>query len=336
MGLIHPTDLAAWQRWERSHHRLRQVKAAVKNRVRPHPEAPLHLHHTSDQPRVLVALDVARGTSVDALLAPLDHVAAPAAILTRGPLPAHLTRPGWTTRPLAGVEELPPSISTVLSAGSFEAVSLPVHRWASGRGVRFIVVQHGLLTPFAPPLPPGSTVAAWTEGDGEFWRSGRGDVDVVTVGSQLLWKAATDPVSAPADGPALFLGQLHGTELPRHSYARAAWDFCRREQALYRPHPAEVDVVSRAIHVVWRRAGITFDDSGVALRQRSQPVVSVFSTGILEAAARGLPAWGFHPSPPRWVEDLWRRVGIQRWGDAPTQAPAFAQEPARTIASQVG
>ena len=51
------------------------------------------------------------------------------------------------------------------------------------------MVQHGALTPYAPPLPDDCTVLAWSEADGEFWRSGRDDVRIETVGSQLLWEA---------------------------------------------------------------------------------------------------------------------------------------------------
>ena len=46
-----------------------------------------------------------------------------------------------------------------------------------------------------------------------------------------------------------------------------------------------------ATHARWEAAGITIDRSGIPLRELGAPVVSVFSTGVLEAAAAGLPAW---------------------------------------------
>jgi hypothetical protein len=62
-------------------------------------------------------------------------------------------------------------------------------------------------------------------------------------------------------------------------------------------------------------------------------VVSVFSTGVLEAAARGMPAWVEFPKPPSWLQEFWERYGMSRYGAEPTPAPSRpAVEPASAIA----
>jgi hypothetical protein len=335
VGLIHPRSVEDWTEWERSRHRVRAVKAAVVRRVRPSIPPSLVLHQRGGDPSVLVALDVPRGTSVEALLAPLPHYAGSAAVLTRGSLPAGLLPGTWSRMPLAHLSELPSTIRRVLSAGAFDSVSLPVHGWARQRDVEFLVVQHGLLTPFAPPLPEASHLLAWSEEDAAFWAEGRPDVNTSTVGSQLLWRAAQRPLCA-SSGRAVFLGQLHGVELPRLDVARVSSHFCRMTHAEYRPHPGERDMVSRALHEVWRRTGVEFEASGLPLAELPRPVVSIFSTGILEAAAQGRPAWGVHPEPPSWLLEVWARYGIGRWGGEPTRALAEAEEPARVIAGLLG
>lgn len=332
MGLIHPRDYEAWRSWERSQHPLRRAKGAVRRALRRESPAPLIMHASSSNPRVLAALDVPRGTSVEALLAPLDHLDGDVGILTRGSLPPALRKSGWTDVVVQSVTDLPRSVQHVLSAGSFEAVSLPVHGEALRRGVQFHVVQHGLVTPFAPPLPLGSHLFAWTDADGTFWSDKRDDVSVTAVGGQLIWRAAQRPTT-PLDDHIQWLGQLHGAELPRRSFARAAETFCQQSGAWYRPHPAERDLLSRAQHAVWRRRGIRVVVDGTALSESRLPVASVFSTGLIEAAARGLPAWGYHPEPPAWLEDLWERCGIGKWGSSTTRSVPPTEEPARVIAA---
>lgn len=44
------------------------------------------------------------------------------------------------------------------------------------------------------------------------------------------------------------------------------------------------------------------------------------SHGVLEAAARGLPAWVDYPDPPEWLEEFWARYGLQRWGGEATKS----------------
>jgi hypothetical protein len=169
--------------------------------------------------------------------------------------------------------------------------------------------------------------------------SGRDDVLSATVGSQLLWAAGGERVALTADDDGarpLYLGQLHGAELPRRAKARAAEAFCRAYGAEYRPHPAEADVASRLQHRLWERAGIGIDRESKPFGDLRRPVVSVFSTGVLEAAARGLPAWVSYPCPPRWLEEFWERYSMSRWRRRPTLAPPRPErEPAAAVADHV-
>ena len=194
-------------------------------------------------------------------------------------------------------------------------------------------MQHGLLTPYAPPLPPGAQLLAWSEQDAAFWRSGRSDITTDVVGSQLLWDAAQDPGPRIEDIRPVFLGQLHGAELPRAGMTRATVVFCRRTSATYRPHPSERDLASRLQHVAFERVGIEVNRSAIPLRDLRRPVAAAFSTGLLEAAARGVPAWAFYPSPPAWLRDFWHRYGLSQWGDDPTPTPPQPDdEPAAAVA----
>ncbi|MDT0193774.1 MULTISPECIES: hypothetical protein [unclassified Arthrobacter] len=193
------------------------------------------------------------------------------------------------------------------------------------------------MTPHAPPLPEDAHLLAFSDADAEFWRSGRCDVTWDVVGSQLLWTAgAQGSGRVSEDARPVFLGQLHGAELPRSGFARAATLFCTTTGAMYRPHPSETDRLSRLQHALWERRGVTLDRSGIPLAELNAPIASVFSTGVLEAAARGIPAWVTYPSPPAWLEEFWERYGMSRWGTEPTPAPARPDlEPARAIAEIV-
>jgi hypothetical protein len=225
--------------------------------------------------------------------------------------------------------------SLVLSTGHFLPLGALAHR--SAEPGRFLTVQHGLLTPHAPPLGAGTVLLAWSEADAAFWRSGRDDVGSVVVGSQLLWEASDPPLATPdPDARPIFLGQLHGIELPGHVLAEAAETFCRAESAAYRPHPSERDRRSVATHARWEASGIAIDRSGLPLRDLGAPVVSVFSTGVLEAAAAGLPAWVTAPQPPPWLREFWDRYTLSPWGGPPTASPERPEvEPSRGVAEVV-
>jgi len=353
--LHHPSSLGQWQAWQARQHPTRRVVAALRSRrhpqpppvaalALPEPEAP---HATAGRPRVLVALDALSPSHRAAVLDPVDHLP-PAEVAVLAPTGSPLREPGpaapltgdAATRHTGTVAELlrRPELADlrlVVVAGHHLPLGAAAHALAAQRGLPTVVVQHGLLTPHAPPLPPGARLLAWTDADAGFWRSGRSDVAVETVGSQLLWRAARSPLRAPdPDAPPIYLGQLHGAELARASLAYAGYSFCRRHDATYRPHPSERDKISRALHAAWRRAGIRVDDSGRPLGDPPAPVVSVFSTGVLEAAARGLPGYVDHPHPPVWLRDFWERYAMSRWGQRPTPVPDLpATAPAAAVAA---
>ena len=350
--LLFPQRLAPWRAWEGSHHRLRRARAAValaSGRVlhggAGGPEAVIASR--GGAPRVAVVVDAPTSSQQAALIAPLAHlrdvvVVCPPEVLAlldgpdgaggAGARPA----PGWDVVPLsaAGVAERLDSVTDVLAVGHYLPLGAGAYRWAQSHGARFVVVQHGILTPFMAPLPVGAHLLAWSEADAAFWASGRRDVSHEVVASQLLWRAAQEPpADAGSDAAPTFLGQLHGVELGRAYMTATSHDFCRATGALYRPHPAERDRLSRWTHAAWEREGMTIDRSGTPLVETRSPVVSVFSTGVLEAAARGLAAWVHAPGAPDWLNALHARYSMSPWGASPTPPPpATGQEPARTVA----
>lgn len=337
MGLIHPADLDAWQHWHESLdplHRLRRLRATVRPGDGP---APLHLVMGGPSPDVLVALDSRAASSRAALLDPIGHVPrARIAVLAPFPIDDLVGHLGTEHR-VAGSDEVRrglPEVRVALAAGDYLPAGALAHELVTSGGGRFVVAQHGLLTPHAPPLPPSALLVAWSASDAAFWTDGRADVTIEVVGSQLLHHAAAHP-SAAVDRSAtpVFLGQLHGAELPRAEMARVSEAFCRATGAVYRPHPSETDLRSRLTHARWARRGVQFETSGLPLDELAAPIVGVFSTGVLEAAAAGRPAWVHHPDPPEWVAELWQRYGLSRWGRNPTPTPVQpAVEPARRIA----
>ena len=340
-GLTHPRDLDAWHRWQDSEQSLERRAARLLGVLRDIARPDGHAGHAvvtrgGPTPRVLVCLESRSPSSVLALLSPLRHLDPPdVAVVAPTGVTELLPEGDWTEQDGFApdiVADLAGGDTVVLSTGHY----LPLGRLAqeASEPGRFVTVQHGLLTPHAPPLAEGTTLLAWSDADAEFWRSGRDDVTSRVVGSQLLWEAGLEPVADPdpAARP-VFLGQLHGVELPRDLVTQAAESFCRAEGAAYRPHPAETDRRSRATHERWEAEGITVDRSGTPLRELGAPVVSVFSTGVAEAAAAGLPAWVHCPSAPRWLEEFWDRYHLARWGAGPTASPERPpMEPSRAVA----
>src|SRR5699024_11879747 len=124
-------------------------------------------------------------------------------------------------RPSAGLDDL--GITSLLTLGWHRAVGRSMHEWAREAEVPGAVVQHDVLTPFAPPLPPDTTLLSWTAEDGEFHRSERDDIDVRVVGSQRLWQARHDAADQEPvrDGRPGCLGQRHSSTLPRRVRRRA-------------------------------------------------------------------------------------------------------------------
>lgn len=339
MGLNHPISLAAWQRWQ---DRRRTAQRLVA-RLRGHREGPppaFHLYRRGSDPRVVSAVDATSPTKLNAVIVPLSHLTGvDAAVLSSVDLAGRLPGEGWqhTTVAAAEVADAVGSRAIGLSVGHYLAAGQALFEWARGLGAPLAIVQHGLVTPFAPPLPQDSVLLAWSDADAAILTCGRRDVSARVVGSQLLWEAAQVPGVPTTNGVApVFLGQLHGAELPRAGMTVRTTEFCLNRRALYRPHPAETDVLSRATHAVWRRLGIAFDDSTRPLNEVERPVVAAFSTGLLEAAARGQNAWAYYPRPPSWLREFWERYRIHLWGDSPTPAPTLPNvEPARAIADWV-
>lgn len=293
---------------------------------------------------MLIAYDAPSVSCRAAVLTVLDHLDhARVAILAPFPLdaePVPAGVAGAADTVLTSLDELAAAVpdgSTVLSAGAHAPAGALVHELARATGGTSIVVQHGMLLPLMAPLPDGVTLAAWSTADGEFWRSGRSDVTVEVVGSELLRRArvaGSDPV--PVDATPVYCGALHGTELPRAQIERVAREFCRATGAAYRPHPAETDLQSRLTHLVWKRLGIGFAPADRPLVEVGAPVVGMWSTGILEAAAAGLPAWVYHPDPPDWLREVWHRYGLSEWGADPTPVPVLADgDPAARLAAVI-
>ena len=343
-GLTHPRDLEAWHRWQ---HRAQPFTRRVRRNVdvlldiaRPDGRAgDVHVSRGGPAGRVLVLVEARTPSQFQSVLAPLHHMdLAEAVVVSTLPVKDHLPSWEWQHSRAPAYQTVPDlahRAEVVLSTGHYLPLGALAHPAAGP--ARFLTVQHGMLTPHAPPLGAGTILLAWSEADAAFWRSGRDDVGSVVVGSQLLWEAAEPPPATldPQAAP-VFLGQLHGAELPRDVLGRAAEDFCRAEGATYRPHPSERDRRSVATHARWEAEGITIDRSGIPLRDLGAPVVSVFSTGVLEAAAAGLPAWVTLADPPSWVPEFWERYALAAWGGPPTAAPRRPEvEPSGAVAAVV-
>lgn len=349
-GLIHPRDLEAWHRWQHERQplgrRVQRVVGVLRDIARPDARAgQVVVTRGGPEPRVLVCLESRSASEVSALLAPVRDLH-PEEVVIVSPVAVRDLLPPWTWRESTTLtSEVVPGLAeqagVVLSTGHH----LPIGRAAraavgaseAADVARFVTVQQGLLTPHAPPLAEGTTLLAWSRADADYWRSGRDDVQATVVGSQLLWDAAQPPAAVVRPGAApVFLGQLHATELPPEVLAEAAETFCRTEHAAYRPDPSERDRASLATHQRWEESGIAIDRSGIPLRELGAPVVSVFSTGVLEAAAAGLPAWVTLSDAPPWLRELWSHHGMSEWGGPPTPAPGRPPvEPSRAVAAVV-
>lgn len=345
VGLKFPYDLDAWEAWQQSrrplHRAVARVRTMLRSEGRPSP-ASLTLYVTAVTPRVLVAIDATTPSNSAALARPLAHlVSAGVAVLASVPVTGILPPGEWEQLPWDQAWSGLADITSVLAAGHYLPAGRAAYRHSIRRDIPYGVVQHGLLTPVAPPLPFGSHVLSWSPEDADFWRSGRTDVTACAVGSQLLTEAllpdAADRVVERAtdwaDRSPFYLGQLHGAEMSKWGMARAAQSTCKGMGAIYRPHPSEHDLFSRAAHKIWERQGIQIQRDGSPLTDIQAPVIGVFSTGIVEAAARGIPAYADFPRPPRWLVDFWRRYRIGNVGGAPTAPPpALGLQPSTGVA----
>ncbi|MDU2571489.1 MAG: RNA-binding protein [Rothia mucilaginosa] len=354
--LKYPLDLDAWQAWQRRQKKLKWAKYKLKAlldsaRSRTIAEEPVHglLYTRGTKPQVLIVMDSFSPTNRNAILEPLKHLDAvdvalwvpedASEYLDGQYASEHYSRKDWTEQEISGDElmRLLPDVRIVLSAAQFLGRGAAAYEYSRAIGAEYWVVQHGLLVPQAPPLPVGCTLLAFSEADAQFWASGRRDVTTHAVGSQLLYLAAQKAAGAEAqkqnDLEPIFLGQMHGAELPRASFAYASHSFLKKFGGTYRPHPSEKDKLSVLTHKLWEKEGIRIDRSGTPLNEVPNPVVSIFSTGVLEAAIRGIPAWVYHPAPPAWLVEFWDRYGMNQWGQEPTPAPVQPKkEPAQRIA----
>ena len=354
--LKYPLDLDAWQAWQRRQKKLKWAKYKLNSllasaRSRTVAEEPVHglLYTRGTKPQVLIVMDSFSPTNRNAILEPLKHLdAVDVALWVPEDASEYLdgqyaserySRKDWSEQEISGDElmRLLPDIRIVLSAAQFLGRGAAAYEYARAIGAEYWMVQHGLLVPQAPPLPVGCTLLAFSEADAEFWASGRRDVTTHAVGSQLLYlaaqKAAGAEVQKQNDLEPIFLGQMHGAELPRASFAYASHSFLKKFGGSYRPHPSEKDKLSVLTHKLWEKEGIRIDRSGTPLNEVPNPVVSIFSTGVLEAAIRGIPAWVYHPAPPTWLVEFWDRYGMNQWGQEPTPAPVQPKkEPAQRIA----
>ena len=289
MGLNYPLDIDAWAAWQKKQNALRWAKteaAGFFRRNRGNTQqgpASGRLYVRGSVPRVLIVLDSFSPTSCSALLEPLKYLSiiglaiwCPNANGTPAALAEYLTDE-WEERSLSATEltKTLPGVRIVLSLGHYLQLGRAAYQHAHTVGAEYWVVQHGLLVPAAPPLPVGCTLLAFSDADAEFWMSGRRDVRAFTVGSQLLYNANQKSLGVPVEssGAPIFLGQMHGAELPRSSYVNVSYRFIKKHNAIYRPHPSETDKLSRATHALWERQGIPIDRSGVPLNELPNPVV---------------------------------------------------------------
>ena len=354
--LKYPLDLDAWQAWQRRQKKLKWAKYKLNSlldsaRSRTVAEEPVRglLYTRGAKPQVLIVMDSFSPTNRNAILEPLKHLGAvDVALWVPEDASEYLdgqyaserySRKDWSEQEISGDElmRLLPDVRIVLSAAQFLGRGAVAYEFSRAIGAEYWMVQHGLLVPQAPPLPVGCTLLAFSEADAQFWASGRRDVTTHAVGSQLLYLAAQKAAGAEEqkqnDLEPIFLGQMHGAELPRASFAYASHSFLKKYGGIYRPHPSEKDKLSVLTHKLWEKEGIRIDRSGTPLNEVPNPVVSIFSTGVLEAAIRGVPAWVYHPAPPAWLVEFWDRYGMNRWGSEPTPAPVQPEkEPARRIA----
>ena len=355
MGLKYPEDLAAWQRWQRSSapplNRMKATVTSLVGRVRSRrvgqktqpapPPSEFSLYLRGDSPRIVTVMELFSPTAWAAQEAWLRNfdaddfaVAAPSGQASQfGPdvreIPVRADA-------LDACDQLQ-AVRVVVAPGHYLPIGAALYADARARGAKFVVVQHGLLTAYNPPLPPHAHVLAWSEADAAYWTAGRSDVTSAVVGSQLLMDAAKHPGIVDPDAPSTFLGQLHGAELPQLRNFMSATLFCRRTGAHYRPHPGERDLGSRLLHRVMKALGVTFADTSIPLAQLRGPIVSAFSTGVLEAAAKGLPAYVHYDPAPVWLQNFWQRYGMSRYATGvPTPAPALPDvEPSTAIAAEL-
>lgn len=341
-GLAFPTDLAAWRSWQDSRRRISRIAGRARAQVsRTRSTIPLFATGP-DRPDVIIAFDTVNPATVRTLRDVVDRlhvIGASVTVVDSGD--ARLR--GAVTGETRGVTAEDVRASAIIGIGHYTAVGSAFWKASRRRGGQFFVLQHGLLTPFAPPLPHGTHLLAWTPQDAEFWMADRPDTRATATGSHMLSSARVQRTTLsedPATDRPLFLGQMHGAELDWAVKIRSALEFCRATDALYRPHPSETSRLSRAVHSALRAADIEIDTSASPLAEWNGAVAGMFSTGLLESAAAGQRTYGFASRAPLWVEEFWTRYGIGQWSQSPTRldeslAPPHPDTVIRRIVDEV-
>ncbi len=334
------SDPAAWKRW-------RARRAAVTSLGRRGLFAPVEVatfgsFRPSDA-AVVIAIDGVSPTITSSLLRPaalLRDRAIDVSILAPARFAGELSERGFDFHgPITerAAEALRPGV--VLATQHSTQTGALAWRVAERASVPFVVVQHGVVTPYAPPLPERSRLFAWSDSDGVYWSRGVHGVEVAVFGSQLIYEAGLQRV--PGGGRAdatCFLGQLHGPELARRTTRRTVTALARQTSLAYRPHPDERDLRSTITHRLWKTRGVELLAGSQSLvdASRGRNVVGIFSTGILEAAAAGIPAFRFCVDPPRWLGELWDRYEMAPYeGEQGTVVSVPSVEPAHRIVDEV-
>ena len=157
MGLNIPEHLREWQRWQARQRRLQRWNARLSGRGLAQPL--LSSAVRGENPAVLVAIDSRSPSGIASLHGLIDRIPALAVI-------SSVHTPEQIVELLGGdvqgnrvvePEALPRSLSAVVGGGHYLPAGAAASRLAEERGIPNVVVQHGLLTPFAPPLPPRAT-----------------------------------------------------------------------------------------------------------------------------------------------------------------------------------
>ena len=179
-GLLFPEDLNQWYAWQRSTNRIGNVKHTIKQVASwgklSHISAPSRIFLSSRGSRpsqLVVALDSIGATSLKALIEPLAYTDVAATVISHNDITHYLPGEDWYVEEILlseALNQLNPQV--VLSAGHYLDLGSVTFELALHIGADYVVSQHGLNTPFAPPLAPSTHLLAFSQADAEFWIAG--------------------------------------------------------------------------------------------------------------------------------------------------------------------
>ena len=159
MGLIHPKNLDGWRAWQQGTDPIARLRAVRSGGPREAPPTRATLVAVVARPRHLVVVESPNPSSRAALLAVLDHLPDAGLLVPTSLDPAPLGAAGTSTEvDLGGGSSRLAEVETVSAAGHYTGLGGAAYAWSRRRGARFVTVQHGLLTPHAPPLAPGTSL----------------------------------------------------------------------------------------------------------------------------------------------------------------------------------